>query len=119
MNWYLSKIVFRILCGDGLHTAQYEEQLRLIAAFDKEEAFTKAQQIGRQEQESFFNEKQQLIRWQFINVSEIYPLYKMMDGAEIYSRTTEEESAELYEYVINRKSQNIFSNDFAELLKQD
>ena len=119
MNWYLSKIVFRIHCGNGHHTPQYEEQLRLIAAVDKEEAFDKAKQIGSREEESFFNHKQQLIRWQFINVSEIYPLDKMIDGAEIYSRVTEEESAEFYEYVVNKKSQNIFSHDIAEWLQQD
>ena len=36
MNWYLSKLVFRIVCGDGQHRAQFDEQLRLIAAADKE-----------------------------------------------------------------------------------
>ncbi|MEP7129294.1 MAG: DUF4288 domain-containing protein, partial [Chitinophagales bacterium] len=29
MNWYLAKIVFRIICGDGLHQPQFDEQLRL------------------------------------------------------------------------------------------
>jgi hypothetical protein len=119
MNWYLSKIVFRITCGDGVHKPQYDEQLRLISAPGKEEAFIKAQEIGKEEEVSFFNQKQQLVRWQFINVTEICLLNKMIDGAELYSRVTEEESAELYEYVVNRKSQNIFSNDVVELLQQD
>ena len=30
MNWYLAKIVYRIICGDGNHTAQFDEQLRLV-----------------------------------------------------------------------------------------
>ena len=119
MNWYLTKIIFRIICGDGLHTPQYDEQLRLIHAFDKEEAFKKADRIGKQEEESFFNQKQQLVCWQYINVSEIYSLKKMMDGAELYSRITEEESAELYEYIIHKKSQNIFSKELPELLVEE
>ena len=32
MNWYLAKIVYRIICGQGNHTAQFDEQLRLIQA---------------------------------------------------------------------------------------
>ena len=31
MNWYLSKIIFRIICGEGRHTPQFDEHLRLIA----------------------------------------------------------------------------------------
>ena len=41
MKWYLAKIVFQIICGDGKHTAQFDEQLRLIAAADEDEAFGK------------------------------------------------------------------------------
>jgi hypothetical protein len=47
MNWYLAKIVYRIICGDGDHTAQFDEQLRLIYAANKEDAFYKAQHIGK------------------------------------------------------------------------
>ena len=39
MNWYLAKLVFRIICGEGNHAAQFDEQLRLVNAFTKEEAF--------------------------------------------------------------------------------
>ena len=42
MNWYLAKMVFRIVCGDGNHAAQFDEQLRLISAGSKEEAFDTA-----------------------------------------------------------------------------
>lgn len=39
MNWYLTKIVYRIICGQGNHTAQFDEQLRLIQADSAQEAF--------------------------------------------------------------------------------
>ena len=42
MNWYLTKIVFQIICGDGDHTPQFDEQLRLIRADKKEEALLNA-----------------------------------------------------------------------------
>ncbi|MES1217709.1 MAG: DUF4288 domain-containing protein [Bacteroidota bacterium] len=111
MSWYLAKIVFRIVCGDGQHTAQFEEQLRLVSATNKEEAFYKAQAIGKKETESFFNHKQQLVSWQFINVSELYQLNNQLDEAELFSCVSEKEDAEHYEYVVNKKAENIlFTN---------
>ena len=41
MNWYIAKIVFRIITGDGNHMPQFDEQLRLINANNEEEAFEK------------------------------------------------------------------------------
>jgi hypothetical protein len=108
MNWYLAKLVFRIICGDGQHTAQFDEQLRLVSGKEKQEAFLKARQIGESEQETFFNQQQQLVQWQFIDVSELYRISDLIDGAELYSRIEEKENAEVYEHVIHQKAQNIF-----------
>ena len=94
MNWYLAKLVFRIICGDGDHAPQFDEQLRLISAASTEEAFGKAHHTGQKEQETFYNRRQQLVKWQFINVSEIYKISELIDGAEIYSRIEERDSAE-------------------------
>ena len=117
MNWYLAKIVFRIICGDGEHTPQFDEQLRLVIADNKESAFYKAGDIGRQEEETFFNSKQQLVRWQFINVCEVYRLSELIDGAEMYSRIEERDDAEAYIHIVNRKSANILSDKTLELLQ--
>ena len=35
MKWYLAKIIYRIICGEGIHTPQFDEQLRLIHAEDE------------------------------------------------------------------------------------
>lgn len=117
MKWYLAKFVFRIVCGEGQHTAQFDEQLRLIAAASKEEAFNKAQQMGKQEQETFFNRKEQLVQWQFINISELYLLSDLIDGAELYSRIEERENAEAYVYTVNQKAENIFFTQTHQLLQ--
>ena len=53
MKWYLAKMVFRIICGEGEHTPQFDEQLRLVAGLTKEEAFQKAREMGRKEEEAF------------------------------------------------------------------
>ena len=117
MNWYLAKMVFRIVCGDGDHRAQFDEQLRLIAAQDKEEAFYKARQSGQQEEDTFFNQKQQLVQWQFINVIEIYRLNELIDGAELYSRIEERDNADVYIDIVNRKASGIISSSTYELLQ--
>jgi len=117
MNWYLAKIVYRIICGDGDHTAQFDEQLRLVYASTKENAFYKAQQTGKKEEEKFYNLKQELVQWQFINVSELYKLSDLIDGAELYSRIEERENAEAYIYTVNQKAENIFFTQTHQLLK--
>jgi hypothetical protein len=107
MKWYLAKIVFQIICGDGEHTAQFDEQLRLIAASSEKEAFEKADVIGKKEEDSFYNQKQQLVKWQFVNVSELQRLTELIDGAEVYSRINEVDDADAYISFVHRKAESI------------
>jgi Domain of unknown function (DUF4288) len=107
MNWYLTKIVYQIICGDGNHTPQFDEQLRLIAAPDEQEAFYKAQRIGITEEESFFNEKKDLVKWRFIDVCELYKLSELIDGAEIYSRVQETDDASRFISMVKSKADYI------------
>ena len=117
MNWYRAKFVFRIVCGEGQHTAQFDEQLRLIAAADKQEAFRKAQEMGKKDEETFFNNKEQLVQWQFVNISELYLLSELIDGAELYSRIEERDNADAYMYMVNQKAENIFFTQTHQLLQ--
>jgi hypothetical protein len=110
MSWFLAKIVYRIVCGDGNHTPQFDEQLRLIEANDESTAFVKAQQIGELEQEAFLNQRQNLVQWQFINVSELYKISALIDGAELYSRVQETDHAGTYIELVHKKADNIRSN---------
>jgi hypothetical protein len=116
MNWYLAKIVFRIICGDGQHTPQFDEQLRLVGASEEDEAFYKAQTIGEQEEVSFLNIEKKEVQWQFINVSELYRLTALIDGAELYSRIRETDEAEDYINLVHRKAQGIQEKQTHKLL---
>ncbi|HMF70087.1 MAG TPA: DUF4288 domain-containing protein [Flavitalea sp.] len=109
MSWYLSKIVYRIICGEGLHTPQFDEQLRLIEAENESVAFAKARSFGYREEEMFLNEKQHLVRWEFINVSELYKLTALIDGAELYSKIHESENPDLYITTVHKKATDIQS----------
>ena len=117
MNWYLAKIVYRIICGDGDHAAQFDEQLRLIHAGSKEDAFNKAQQFGKKEEEKFYNLKEELVQWQFINVSELYKIGEMIDGAELYSRIEEKDDGDIYTDIVNQKAHGILHSHSHQILQ--
>ena len=110
MNWFLAKIVYRIVCGKGDHTPQFDEQLRLIEAEDAESAFEKAHAIGLQEQDAFLNQSSSLVQWQFVNVSELYRISALIDGAELYARVQETENADVYMQLVHKKAEHIRQN---------
>ena len=104
MNWYVAKIVFRIISGDGNHHAQFDEQLRLINAVDEQQAFEKATVIGINNQESFLNNQSQPVQWQFIDVAEINALNDLTDGTELYYQIHEAPDPDLYMAWAHHKS---------------
>jgi hypothetical protein len=116
MNWYVTKIIYQIICGQGEHTAQFDEQLRLISASDETEAYGKAEATGYAEEEVFCNDKQELVQWKFIGVAELYKLSHLIDGAEIYSRITEVEDASPYIHVVHQKAASIREKTTHQLL---
>jgi hypothetical protein len=103
MNWYISKIVFGIT-AENQQTQQFDEQLRLIQADTTEEAFLKARMIGIGEEDSFLNDNNKCVKWEFINVAELVPLKKLEDGMEIYSRIHEMEEAKSYVNFIHQRA---------------
>lgn len=116
-NWFLVKIVFRIICGDGNHTPQFDEQLRLIYAEDELHAFQKARRLGEREQDQFLNAVEKPVRWKFIDVCELHKLDKLVDGAEMYSKICEQESAAVYIRNMHLKATQLFENSVCECIK--
>jgi len=109
MKYFLAKINYQIICGSGEHTAQFDEQLRILYANDAEDALEKAKFIGMKEEDSFMNEKRRIVQWKFIDVSELYELNFDNDGAEVWSRISEQDHAELFIEGIKRKSAPAYS----------
>ena len=110
MKWYLAKLVYRIICGEGNHKPQFDEQLRLIYAVDDLHAFQKARTTGHREEDTFLNNSQKLVHWKFIDVPELYELNELTDGAEIYSRICEEEDADDYIKLIQKRAEHLLEN---------
>jgi hypothetical protein len=104
MNWYIAKLIFRIISGDGNHNAQFDEQLRLIAADNEALAIEKANAIGTAGQDSFLNAKKETVRWEFIGVTEVNSVVTLTDGAEIYYRLREVDDADAHIEAIQRKA---------------
>ena len=102
MNWYITKIVFNIAAENN--TNQFDEQLRLIAAESKEEAFLKARTIGLREEDIFYNDNLKEVKWEFVNVAEIIPINGLEDGTELYSRIHETEEATSYINFVHKKA---------------
>jgi hypothetical protein len=102
MNWYIAKVVFNITAEQNAN--QFDEQLRLVNAESKEEAFLKARSIGLREEDTFYNDKMKEVKWEFVNVSEIIPVGRLEDGIEIYSRIHETEEAEKYIHFVHQKA---------------
>jgi len=117
MNWYLAKIVYRIICGDGNHTPQFDEQLRLIHAADELHAFQKARRLGEKEQDSFLNAVEKPVHWKFIDVSELHKLDDLIDGAEMYSRIREEEDADIYIKITQMRAAHLLANSAYQSLR--
>ncbi|WP_343701577.1 DUF4288 domain-containing protein [Chitinophaga sp.] len=115
MYWFVAKIVYQIICGKGEHLPQFDEQLRLISAVTKQEAWKKAQQIGEQEQYAFRNQKEELVEWRFINVPELIALDELKDGMELYSRVEEPDNAGSYVALLQMKAAQLQSQKLFEL----
>jgi hypothetical protein len=110
MNWYLVKLVYRIICGDGNHSPQFDEQLRLIHAADELHAFQKARRLGEGEQDNFLNVADKPVQWKFIDVCELHKLDDLIDGAEMYSRIHEEDDAEIFIKITQMRAAHLLEN---------
>ena len=109
MNWYIAKIVFRISTEGGAHKDQFDEHLRLIAADSLEEAVLKARMLGLQEEDYFLNDKQQAVKWEFVNVSDIQALQELKDGIELYSQIHEREQGAEYVHYVHLRAASLHS----------
>lgn len=107
MNWYITKLVFRVISGNGDHTPQFDEQVRLIEARNANEAFLKARFIGGREEDAFMSEDLNAVRWQFIDVCDMNEISEFKDGMELFSRIHETDHALSYIDYIHHRAESI------------
>ena len=109
MNWYLVKMVYRIIVGEE-STSQFEEQLRLIEANSPASAIEKAYQTGVNENAECANHFHSMVKWKFLNVTELYRLHQPADGAEIFSTMKEVENGVIAEELVHKRAAIVRAN---------
>ena len=107
MKWYIAKIVFNIVTGSSRNKSQFEEQLRLVEADSKEEAFLKARAIGIGEEEMLIQNDGQPIKWEFVDVADLLPIQSLNSGVEIYSQIQEVEESKQYIHSIHQRGMDL------------
>lgn len=111
MNWYIAKIVYQILVSEGREAAQFEEQLRLIQADNKQKALEKAMAIGEQEESLFYNYRDQPVYWKFLDVPELHLVRQLNDGLQLYSHLEEPEYADAYLALLESKAESVRTDE--------
>lgn len=99
--------MFNISIEDGKQNSHFDEQIRLIESHSIEDAFYKARGIGKREEESFVNDQNELVSWNFIDVAEVYQIEGLRDGDQVYSNTHIQSDAASYIGYIRQKSMEI------------
>ncbi|MBC7861764.1 MAG: DUF4288 domain-containing protein [Bacteroidia bacterium] len=97
---FIAKIVFKINTSADSTVATFDEQLRWIDAENRTEAMLLAQKIGKGEDEKISTDKNDLIHWQFIDVSELWEVSESENGRLLYSfSNAENEPADYIKFV--------------------
>jgi hypothetical protein len=110
MKWYVAKYVYQIISGEGNHTPQFDEQLRLIRAEEFNWAKEKALIIGKLGEYTFVNQQQQTVTCKFINVTDMHALTEVEDGVELYSSTYEPKDVTDYLTVVGARANRLLAS---------
>ena len=85
LSWFSAKIRFVCLI-DRTGTDVYNDSVLLFRAEDWEDAFQRAIQLGREEEEEYFNDSGERVRWRLKEVIFLNIILKdSLDGVEVHS----------------------------------
>ena len=103
MEWFFIKLCFRVICGNGNHKPQFNEQVRLVSAGNMEEAVVKVKRIAAMEAQAVISP----VQWQLVAVTEVMLFSEAADGAEISSVFSETDEADEFMYLLKKKEAGI------------
>ena len=109
MKWYLVKLVYQVVSGEGAHTPQFDEQLRLIRAEELDWAREKAKVLGQIGAFSFLNDRSEKVTWKFIDVVDVCEIGEIEDGAQLYSTTEEPQDVSSYLNIVESKAKRVLA----------
>lgn len=102
---FLARLLFCVKAEENGKCTEFDEQYRLIRSYNYDDALQKARMIGIHEQETIVSQKEGLIKWEFVDVAELYDLNTLSDGDQVYSGTLSINDPQSYIEYIRRKSQ--------------
>ncbi len=108
MKWYLVKLVYQVVSGEGAHTPQFDEQLRMIRAEELDWAREKAKVLGQIGAFAFLNHRKEEVKWKFIDVVDICEIGEIEDGVQLYSTTEEPDDVTSYLSLISAKAKRTY-----------
>jgi hypothetical protein len=106
MRKYLAKLIFNVSINHGADDSEFDNQMRIIQAFNAEDAFLKAREKGRNE-EGTVSSSCGTIKWKFIDVSELYDLEELGDGSQLFSDTHKAADSRSYISYIRQRSMEL------------
>ncbi|RLJ74686.1 DUF4288 domain-containing protein [Pedobacter alluvionis] len=113
MKWFAVNCIYQVICGEGNHTPQFNEQTRLIQAEGIKQALSKANLNAVHFNPSFNNCQGEQVIWKFLGVGGISEVAKLTDGVEVSSRIVEPKSVTQYlEKLAHRNKSLTNQNDF-------
>lgn len=96
MKWFAVNCIYQVICGEGKHAPQFNEQIRLIFSNSVIEAIAKVKLMAFSYNASFKNYEGESVKWNFIAVGGVTEIEPPKDGVEVSSKILEPKSVEYY-----------------------
>lgn len=96
MKWFAVNCIYQVICGEGKHSPQFNEQIRLLQALNRLEAVEKVNQQVTQYNVPFKNCVGEKVVWKFLGIASLTEINEIKDGVEVASKILEPKSAENY-----------------------
>lgn len=102
MKWFVVRYIYQIVTGDGDHSPQFDEQLRLTIANNCDDALLKAERQAGEFHQPFRNCNGDMVTWNFICVADLYEIQSPADGAELASVLHEPKDVDAFLGAVNQ-----------------
>ena len=107
--WYALRLILKCTVGNQISDFLCDEQVRLIEASNAEEAYTKALQLGQEEECEYLNSEQQKVKWTFEGLFDLDCIDSLEDGVEITSKRFIAQSSD--NLIVSKDQLSIFFKD--------
>jgi len=96
MKWFSVNCIYRVVCGEGKLSPQFNEQIRLLQANSRLEALEKINQNANKYNLPFKNCNGEQVNWEFLGIGSLIEITKPEDGVEVAAKILEPKSVERY-----------------------